>query len=190
MRFWHVSGEMLFHSSPTLSHNSCTPLGGVSCWWSWHLRCSQRCSMGLRSGDWRTLHSPTTFLRNPQEFSGFLCNLQCPTLSSQTPLVWWKSTGVWWKWLESGHCLVIVWLFSSQSLLKSENDWNSLSGQTPVDFDQTMTGIWHNNLAFFFGSLDGLHWTLTGVLPDFNQQASQTTCRQTSLNKNILVYFS
>ena len=35
MRFWHVSGEMLFHSSLILSHNSCTPLGGVSYWWSW-----------------------------------------------------------------------------------------------------------------------------------------------------------
>jgi hypothetical protein len=30
---------------------------------------------------------------------------------------------------------------SGQSLLKSENDRNSLSGWTPVDFDQTMTGL-------------------------------------------------
>jgi hypothetical protein len=30
---------------------------------------------------------------------------------------------------------------SGQSLLKSENDWNSLSSQTPVDFDWTMTGL-------------------------------------------------
>ena len=28
IRFWHVSGGILFHSSTTLSHNSCTPLGG------------------------------------------------------------------------------------------------------------------------------------------------------------------
>ena len=41
-----------YHSSLTLSHNSCTLLGGVLYWWSWHLRCSQRCSMGFRSGDW------------------------------------------------------------------------------------------------------------------------------------------
>jgi hypothetical protein len=30
---------------------------------------------------------------------------------------------------------------SAQSLLKSENDRNSLSGQTPMDFDWTMTRL-------------------------------------------------
>ena len=34
-----------------------------------------------------------------------------------------------------------AWSLSSQSLLKSENDRNSLSGWTPVDFDQTMTRL-------------------------------------------------
>ena len=65
---------------------------------------------------------------------------------------------------------------SSQSLLKSENDRNSLSSRTPVDFDQNLTeylSFWQNNLAL--KSLDGLHWTL--------KQASQTTCMQTSPNK-------
>ena len=42
----------------------------------------------------------------------------------------------------SGHCPVKVWSKSGQSLLKSENDRNSLSSRTPVDFDQTMTGLW------------------------------------------------
>src|SRR5882762_3568045 len=50
--FWHVSGGISVHSFATLSHNSCTPLGGVSYCWSWALSCCQRCSMGFRSGDW------------------------------------------------------------------------------------------------------------------------------------------
>ena len=41
----------------------------------------------------------------------------------------------------SSHCPVKVQSKSSQSLLKSENDRNSLSSRTPVDFDQTMTRI-------------------------------------------------
>ena len=35
-----------------LSHNSCTPLGGVSYYWSLALRCCERCSMGCKSGNW------------------------------------------------------------------------------------------------------------------------------------------
>ena len=50
--FWHVSGGISVHSLATLSHNSCTPLGGVSYCWSLALRCCQRCSMGFKSGDW------------------------------------------------------------------------------------------------------------------------------------------
>ena len=52
IRFWHTSGEIAFHSSLTLSHNSWTPLGGVSYWQRCHFRCSQRCLIGFRSGDW------------------------------------------------------------------------------------------------------------------------------------------
>ena len=50
--FGHVSGGISVHSFATLSHNSCTPLGGVSYCWSLALRCCQRCSMGFNSGDW------------------------------------------------------------------------------------------------------------------------------------------
>src|SRR3979490_3086217 len=50
--FWHVSGGISVHSFATLSHNSCTPLGGMSYCWSLALRCCQRCSMGFISGDW------------------------------------------------------------------------------------------------------------------------------------------
>src|SRR3979490_58529 len=50
--FWHVSGSISVHSFATLSHKSCTPLGGMSYCWSLALRCCQRCSMGFRSGDW------------------------------------------------------------------------------------------------------------------------------------------
>src|SRR5258705_3866466 len=50
--FWHVSGGISVHSFATLSHNSCTPVGGVSYCWSLALSCCQRCSMGFRSGDW------------------------------------------------------------------------------------------------------------------------------------------
>ena len=42
-------------------------------------------------------------------------------------------------WSLSNHCQVIVQSFSGHSLCKSENDQNSLSSQTPVDFDWTMT---------------------------------------------------
>ena len=59
-----------------------------------------------------------------------MCNLQSPTLSSGSPL---ESGGNDWS-------PVIVQSFSGHSLLKSENDWNSLSGWTLVDFDWTMTG--------------------------------------------------
>jgi len=31
IRFWRVSAAIPFQSSSTLSHNSCTPLGGVGC---------------------------------------------------------------------------------------------------------------------------------------------------------------
>ena len=51
MRFWHTSDAILFHSSTNLSHNSCTSLGGLLYMQSCCLRCSQRCSMGLRSRD-------------------------------------------------------------------------------------------------------------------------------------------
>ena len=106
--------------------------------------------------------------------------LQCPMLSSRTLLVRWK-------WLESGHCLVIVWSKSGQSLVKVCSSqkmtgiacpaglWWTLTRQW-LDFDQNLTeyfSFWQNNLAL--GSLDGLHWTL--------KQASQTTCMQTSPNK-------
>ena len=47
-----------------------------------------------------------------------ISSLQSPTLSGQTPLVQWKSTGLRWKWLESGHCPVIVRSFSGQCLAK------------------------------------------------------------------------
>ena len=46
----------------------------------------------------------------------------------------------------SGHCPVKVQSKSGQSLLKSEN---SLSGQTPVDFDQTMTGLFDSKTAWY-----------------------------------------
>src|SRR5580692_4800795 len=52
MRFWHVSAAISFHSTSTLSYNSCTPLGEVKYFCKALLRCSQRCLMGLRSGDW------------------------------------------------------------------------------------------------------------------------------------------
>ena len=52
MTFWNVSDQISFHSSTTLSYNSCTPLGGV-----WYLlralfRSIQRCSMGLMARDY------------------------------------------------------------------------------------------------------------------------------------------
>ena len=49
MRFWHTSGAILFHSLTNLSYNSRASLGGLLYMQSCHLRCSQRCSMGLRS---------------------------------------------------------------------------------------------------------------------------------------------
>jgi len=50
--FWHVSTSIPFHSSTTLSHNSCIPLGGVRYFCKALFRCTQRCSIGLMSGDW------------------------------------------------------------------------------------------------------------------------------------------
>ena len=52
IRFWHVSGVISFHSSATLSHNSCTPFGGVEYSFNFCFKCTHKCSMGLRSGDW------------------------------------------------------------------------------------------------------------------------------------------
>ena len=52
MRFWHVSAAIPFQSSSILSYNSSTPLGGIGCPCKACLRWTQRCSMGLMSGDW------------------------------------------------------------------------------------------------------------------------------------------
>ena len=51
MSLWHVSEGIPFHSSTTLSHNSCTPFGGLGYCCSAFFKCIHRCSMGLRSGD-------------------------------------------------------------------------------------------------------------------------------------------
>ena len=51
IRFWHTSGSIFSHSTCTLSHNSNIPTGALSYSPSFLLRCSHRCSMGLRSGD-------------------------------------------------------------------------------------------------------------------------------------------
>ena len=52
MRFWHTSAAISFHSTSTLSHSSCTPFGEVGYLCKALLRCTQRCSIGLMSGDW------------------------------------------------------------------------------------------------------------------------------------------
>src|SRR5882762_451557 len=69
--FWHVSGGISVHSFATLSHNSCTPVGCVSYFWSVALRCCQRCSMGFRSGDWAG-HFRGMMLWSENHFSAFL----------------------------------------------------------------------------------------------------------------------
>src|SRR3979490_2266278 len=51
IKFWHTSAGILSHSASTLSHNSNIPPGGVSYSPNLLLVCSQRCSIGLRSGD-------------------------------------------------------------------------------------------------------------------------------------------
>src|SRR6266550_6640292 len=71
IKFWDVSGGISFHSFATLSHNSCTPLGGVSYCWSLALRCCQRCSMGFRSGDWAG-HFRGVILLSENHSSAFL----------------------------------------------------------------------------------------------------------------------
>ena len=52
MRFWQVSAAISFHSTSTQFYNLCTPLGEVKYFYKAILRCTQRCSMGLRSGNW------------------------------------------------------------------------------------------------------------------------------------------
>src|SRR5258705_7460459 len=69
--FWNVSGGISVHSFATLSHNSCTPVGGVSYCWSLVLRYFQRCSMGFRSGDWAG-HFRGMMLLSENHWSAFL----------------------------------------------------------------------------------------------------------------------
>src|ERR1700730_9984221 len=71
MRFWHVSAATSFHSTSTLSHNSYTPLGHVGYFCKALLRCTQRCSMGLMSGDWEGQTS-TWMLLSSNHWEAFL----------------------------------------------------------------------------------------------------------------------
>ena len=50
--FWHSSTDIPSHTTWILSHSSWIPLGGFSCLASLLFRQPQRCSMGLRSGDY------------------------------------------------------------------------------------------------------------------------------------------
>src|SRR5258706_3917526 len=84
--FWLVSGGISVHSFATLSHNLCTPVGGVSYCWSLALSCCQRCSMGFRSGDWAG-HFRGMMLLSENHLSAFWrCVLgHCPVGSTAHP---------------------------------------------------------------------------------------------------------
>ena len=48
---WHISGVIWSDSSATLSHNSWTPLGGIGYSLNLFFKCTNKCLIGLRSGD-------------------------------------------------------------------------------------------------------------------------------------------
>ena len=67
---WHISGVIWSHSSATLFHNPWTPFGGVGYSLNLFFKCTHKCSIRLRSGDWAG-HGITSILLSSNHLVAF-----------------------------------------------------------------------------------------------------------------------